>query len=365
MRNKCPGVLIFSLALAAIIAGGCAQRFSGGPARGGLVSQRGVWVNVSDGLLADFSKQGVTPLIKFPYDLTNGAGICGLLADRSLAGVPVIVQGRGVWEQRPGAGYARIDGNTYDAFYENAGPDIDPEARGMCLFSIQGQTTNSTCAIYRGTWSALTTDGAAFGYDVGAVNWADVGMTILAKKHHNGDLVLSHDGGKTWALLGKGESRIMALGLIGANVLIKGVRGSGSAGGLLRSTDAGTNWTKVAEAEFNRPGHVVVFEDAAYLTTTRGVLVSRDAGRSWTLPGAECAGLRGPVMFGKSASHMVVYGDKGFYESKNGGRTWALAVAFGDDPELRAGRFEYGTWCPQDDTFYITHIRGKAFGYQR
>src|ERR1017187_3653576 len=205
---------------------------------------RGAWVNLSDNLLAEFAKQNVKPIIKFRYDSTNGAGICGLLADRSFDGAWIIVQGQGVWKYDYSANvtpaWKRIDGGKYDGFYENAGPDVDPEGRGLCLFSIQGSTTNSTCAITRDggtTWSSLTTDERAFGYDVGSVNWADGGMTILATKHHNGDLVLSRDGGKNWTLLGKGESRIMTLGLIGSNVLLKGVRGGGGAGGLLCSTD--------------------------------------------------------------------------------------------------------------------------------
>ncbi|MDB6021197.1 MAG: BNR/Asp-box repeat protein [Pedosphaera sp.] len=332
--------------------------------------QRGAWVNVSDQLLPVFAQQNIKPIIKFAYDVTNGAGICGILADRSLGGPWIIVQGQGVWKYQPTTGvtHQRIDAGNYDAFYENAGPDIDPEGLGVCLFSIQGQTTNSTCAIARNggkKWTALTTDSAAFGYDVGAVNWTDGGMTILAKKHHNGDLVLSHDGGKTWTLLGKGQSRVMALGLIGSQVLLKGVRGDGDAGGLFRSTDEGTNWSKVADCQFNRLGHVVVFHGAAYLTCTNGILVSHDQGRHWSLPGKQCPGLRVPVMFGKYEQHLMVYGDQGFYESHDGGMTWILAVAFGEDPALRSGRFEYGAWNPNDDTFFITHIRGQAFGYQR
>ena len=333
---------------------------------------RGAWVNLSDNLLAEFAKQNVKPIIKFRYDSTNGAGICGILADRSFDGAWIIVQGQGVWKYDYSANvnpaWKRIDGGKYDGFYENAGPDVDPEGRGLCLFSIQGSTTNSTCAITRDggtTWSSLTTDERAFGYDVGSVNWADGGMTILATKHHNGDLVLSRDGGKNWTLLGKGESRIMTLGLIGSNVLLKGVRGGGDAGGLLRSTDDGTNWTKVADCGFSRIGHVVVFRGIAYLTCSKGVLVSKDKGEHWTLPGEECPDLLGPVMFGKDAGHLVVYGSKGFYESKDGGKTWALAVSFGQDPAFRSGRFEYGVWNPKDDSFYITHISGQAFGYKR
>jgi hypothetical protein len=334
--------------------------------------RRGAWVNLSDNLLAEFAKQNIKPIIKFRYDSTNGAGICGILADRSIDGPWIIVQGQGVWKHDYSANtnpaYQRMDGGNYDGFYENAGPDVDPEGRGMCLFSIQGSTTNSTCAITRDsgkTWSNLTTDEDAFGYDVGSVNWAGGGMTILAKKHHNGDLVLSRNGGKNWTLLGKGESRIMTLGLIGSNVLLKGVRGGGDGSGLLRSTDDGTNWTQVADCEFRRIGHVVVFHGIAYLTCSKGVLVSDDKGEHWTLPGEECPGLLGPVMFGKDATHLVVYGSKGFYESKSGGRTWTLAVSFGQDPVLRSGRFEYGVWNPKDDSFYITHISGQAFGYKR
>jgi len=61
----------------------------------------------------------------------------------------------------------------------------------------------------------------------------------------------------------------------------------------------------------------------------------------------------------------MIYGSKGFSESKDGGKTWALAVPFGDELNLRTGRFEYGNWNPNDDTFYLTHISGQAFVYRR
>lgn len=341
---------------------------AGSPSLAALVDKQGVWVNLSERLLADFAKREIKPVIKFRYDSTNGAGICGILADRSLSSPWVIVQGQGVWRSNADSpAHLRVDGTHYDAFYENAGPDIDPEGRGICLFSIQGSTTNSTCAMTRdggATWHALTTDQAAFGYDVGAVDWAGGGMTILAKKHHNGDLVLSRDSGQTWTLLGKGESKDVLLGVIGSEVLLKGVKG-GEAGGLFRSTDGGTNWSKVASCEFGRIGHLVVFHGVAYLTCTKGVMSSTDKGEHWALPGEECAGLLGPAMFGKDERHIVVYGTKGFSESKDGGKTWALAVAFGEDQAMRSGRFEYGDWNPNDDVFYVTHIGGQAYGFKR
>jgi photosystem II stability/assembly factor-like uncharacterized protein len=153
--------------------------------------------------------------------------------------------------------------------------------------------------------------------------------------------------------------------LIGADVMLKGIGGGGESNGLFRSTDGGTNWVRVADCTFGNRGHVVVFHAAAYLTSTKGILVSRDEGEHWALPGEECEGLLGPVMFGKEESHLMVYGTKGFYESKDGGKTWALAAPFGDDAAMRSGRFEYGMWNPADDSFYITHIGGQAYGYRR
>ncbi|GEM_PF-6383432 len=357
------------IALAASSSAVSAEDAANPSASSPLKTRRGEWVNISESLLTNLARQGVQPKIKFKYDSTNGAGVCGILVDRSLPNPWIVIHGQGVWKPGGGAGIAfeRVDGGKYDGYYENAGPDIDPEGRGLCLFSIQGWTTNSTCALTRDggkTWNSLTTDDHAFGYDVGAVDWAGGGMTILAKKHHNGDLVLSRDGGQTWTLLGKGESKIAVLGLIGADVLIKGVKGTNSSE-LFRSTDAGQTWVKVADCQFNRIGHVVVFHGVAYLTTQTGVLVSRDRGEHWSLPGQECSGLRGPVMFGKDDQHLVVYGAGGFSESKDGGRTWTLAVSFGEDPALRTGRFEYGIWNPGDNSFYITHIAGQAFRYER
>ena len=109
----------------------------------------------------------------------------------------------------------------------------------------------------------------------------------------------------------------------------------------------------------------MTFKGAAYLTCAKGVLVSEDEGEHWLLRGEGCPGLRGPVMFGKDEKHQVVYGAKGFLESRDGGKTWTLGVPLGDDAALRKGRFEYGTWDPSGDCFYITHIGGEAYGYKR
>ena len=338
-----------------------------------LAGKKGVWLNISEGLLADFATHKVNPIIKFKYDSTNGAGVCGILADRSLPGPLVIIQGQGVWqtELTPPGVFRRMDGGAYDGFYENAGPDIDPAGGGVCLFSIQGATTNSTCAISNNRevcWRALTTDQQAFGYDVGAVDWGEtntLALTILAKKHHNGDLVLSRDGGLTWTLLGKAESRIVLLGVIGKDVLLKGIRGNPETAGLYRSMDAGTNWSRVAECAFSRIGHAVVLHDVAYLTTAKGILTSTDKGEHWALPGEEQEGFLGPVMFGNEEKHMMVYGRRGFFESKDAGKTWSLAVPFGEDPAMRSGRFEYGSWDPKTDCFYLTHIGGQAYVFRR
>jgi hypothetical protein len=336
-----------------------------------LIPKRGEWVNISKPLLAEFAKQDVKPKIKFDYDNTPGAGLCGIIVDRSLKETWFIVQGTGVWKRAAGGAapaFVRVDGGKYDAFWENAGPDIDPEGRGLCVFSIQGQNIDSSCAITRDggkTWTALTTDKGAFGYDVGAVDWAGGGMAILAKKHHtSGDLVLSHDGGQTWTKLeGDPKASITTVGLIGAGVLIKGV--GGASGGLFRSTDDGKTWAKVGDIQGARIGHVVTFKGVAYLTTNRGISISKDKGETWSILGRECQGLRGPVMFGEDEKHIVVYGTRGFSETKDAGQTWTLAVPFGDDAAMRKARFECGFWDPATDCFYLTHLAGEAYGYRR
>ena len=337
-----------------------------------LAGTKGVWSNISDGLLADFAARNIKPVIKFAYDSSNNAGVCGILAGRSLSNEMVIIQGQGIFQPASGAAapFTRIDGGTYDAFWETAGPDIDPEGRGLCLFSIQGSKITSTCAYTRDggkTWHNLTTDSRAFGYNMGAVDWSASGdMTMIAQRHHSSDLVLSRDSGQTWTLLGTNQSRCSALGVIGPDVLIKGMGGSADTRGVFRSTDGGSNWVKVADCAFpGHLGHVVVFKGAAYLTTRNGILVSRDKGEHWALTGDDYPGLVGPVMFGESENHMMVYGNRGFSESKDGGKTWNLAAPFGDDRSMRAGRFEYGLWDPKTDCFYLTHISGRAYVFQR
>jgi len=115
----------------------------------------------------------------------------------------IVIHGTGLWKPAAKGAWERVDGGKYDGFYENAGPDIDPEGRGVCLFSIQGSTIDSTCAITRdggrrgARWRPMPRRS-----DMTWGRWTGRGgMSMLAKKHHNGDLALSRDGaglGRCW-----------------------------------------------------------------------------------------------------------------------------------------------------------------------
>ncbi len=332
-------------------------------------TSRGQWVCLSPGFLETLATQDVVPHIKIkPADEAPGAGICGIFADRQSGQTYYVVQGRGIFlrnaEGKPS--FTRVDGEHYDAYYENAGPDVDPEGRGICVFSIQGWDIATTSCISHDsgkTWASLTTDPASIGFDLGAVDWAGGGKTILAKRHHNGDLELSRDSGATWQIIAPKQGEIRCLGLLGANVLLKGINGENA--GLYRSSDAGASWTKVADCSFANLSQAVVYHDKAYVACAQGVLVTSDQGEHWKLLASDCPNLRGPVMIGRDDKQLVVFGAKGFYESLDAGETWKLVAPFSDDPALRKGRYEYGSWNPADDTFYVTHIAGQAYSYRR
>ena len=95
-----------------------------------------------------------------------------------------------------------------------------------------------------------------------------------------------------------------------------------------RSADAGATWTEINN--FGRSaGPVMHLGGAAYWLSDKGVIVSRDAGKSWALQGVKPPSrLREEVwtglLPGRDEQHFAFLSEAGPMETLDGGQTWRL-----------------------------------------
>ena len=298
------------------------------------------WVNISD---------PVTSQVKPGY----AGPTAGVTVDRRSGDVFMVVNDQGLWRSRDhGATFARVDDQAIGGRCET-GWALQPDACGQRLFCFMIYGSSALTIDGGKTWTKSKTSHL----DFGAVDWEDSGQRLLALRHESGGvLTTSDDGGATWKDLEKGFS--------GCGVLDRTtfVATKANEPGIFRSTDAGATWTQVAT---NTPtaGVPVVFKGIGYWPTGKSILISRDKGASWSIPGPAVDASFGPC-FGKDENHFVVVGKSGFSEAKDGGKTWQLAAPL--PPGFGIGRVGSNyAWDPNADIFYASTMTKPTFKFQR
>ena len=158
----------------------------------------------------------------------------------------------------------------------------------------------------------------------------------------------------TWTNLDKGFT---AVGIFDKNTLM-----ASKGKGLLRSEDGGQAWNQVSEVD--PAGRVMrVYKGVGYWTTDRGLLVSKDQGRTWAIQGQEVSAVFGPY-FGKAADHMVVVGKQGWHETRDSGQSWQVVAPL--PPELNVGLVGPNyAWDPQANIFYASSMGKDTLKYER
>jgi photosystem II stability/assembly factor-like uncharacterized protein len=307
----------------------------------------GEWVTISDPILAELEKDHPKSKDKFT---TMTAGIA---VDRTSGDVYLMANNIGICKSTDqGKNFTLMSGKSVTGRFETGwGLNIDPAGGRLMCFTIYGS------AGYSGdggkTWQTSKTGHL----DYGAVDWSDTGKALLAIGHESGGkLLFSLDAGKEWKTLGKGYS---AAGLFDAKTLLSFAKDQG----LVRSTDGGTNWTKVSNEKLSAPV-MVEFKGTGYWLGEKGLLVSKDEGATWTvtapLPKGACLG----PMIGADETRMVVGCLDGLYESKDAGKTWALAAPLA--PEIKVqkyGQWANYAWDPIHNIFYASQMMKPAWKY--
>jgi hypothetical protein len=295
--------------------------------------------------------------VAISQDVTSGVKpgypgkTAGVTVDPSNGDLYMVVPDQGLWKSaNHGKSFARIDNSAIGGRCETGfALDFDPSGKRLMCFMIYGGSAFTPDS--GKTWFASKTSHL----DFGAVDWEQGGKHMLALRHETGgQLCYSADQGQTWSNLEKG---FVSLGMFDGKTLIVS-KGKG----LLRSDDSGKNWTPVSEIE---PASRVmrVLKGIGYWTTNRGLLISRDLGKTWSLPGAAVDAVFGPY-WGKEPEHMVVVGKQGFHETLDGGKTWQLAAPL--PPEFNVGMVGPNyAWDPNADIFYASSMGKDTFKFER
>lgn len=322
-----------------------------GLALGVAAAAAGEWVCISDGLLAQIEKAGLQPA--WPGKTT------GVAVDRTTGVLFVVVPGLGVWRSADkGATFARVDGGAVGGRCETGySLHLDPAGRRMACFMLDGK-------------SALTLDGGATwrpiknmgrGPDWGAVHWADPEpRTLFERLHENRDIgVVSQDGGASWRGLDQGFG---AVGVFSADILVASRGKEPKWAGIHRSANAGHDWEQVSKA--SPIGVMTVFKGVGYWLTDKGLLKSKDQGKTWEPVGDRTGAVWGPY-FGKDETHFVVVDQAGFQETTDAGRTWTQIAPFPPVKEFNTrGWFLNVAWDPLGKACYAARMGHPTYKYE-
>jgi len=191
-------------------------------------------------------------------------------------------------------------------------------------------------------------------------------QTIYAMQHESGGKCwLSTDGGESWKFLHEEPSLAngaeFGLGVVDARSLVRW-RG---ANGIERSADLGATWVKVSDEA--PTSHVMVASSGVcYWLSRKGLLVSKDQGRTWKVQGSPVDAAWGPYL-GRNENHFVAAGNAGLIETTDGGRTWRHVTPLPKEltESLLPGWFLNLAFEPKHDVFYASRMGKPTYKYQR
>jgi BNR/Asp-box repeat len=287
---------------------------------------------------------------------TGFGGLCGVAVDHATGDVLIDLSDRGLFRSTD-------HGKTWAKF----GPVVKgrTEWPGCLLFDPTGKSKRLLMALVYGapvgvsddggeTWAAM--DAKSSHVDWAVADWAERKF-VLALKHESGGMLLaSHDGGKTFAELGKGYGPAWVFD--GRTAVVAEAKSKDRPKPrLLRTADGGKTWDPVGEHTATalpkwRDGTLYWLVEGALLTTT-------DQGKTWARVSDVKDGQYGPV-FGGDAKHLLVLTRTGVAESTDGGATWGTPIPL---PRELKGTSPL-TWLeydPNGDVVYVMRMGSDLY----
>lgn len=258
-------------------------------------------------------------------------GLCGLCVDRKTGDVLINVSDRGFYRSTDhGQTFARISDNQPQGRTESPGCfQIDPvKSSGTLLTALVYGAPLQTSTDGGRVWTAM--DGASQHVDWAAIDWTDPDHKfVLTLKHEQGELLLiSTDGGKSFAEVGKGFGPGWVFDARTAVVAADKSKTRPQAE-LLRTVDAGKTWTHCETARpvgRGSPQALPKWYDGTLYWLTEGGLISTDnAGESWKTVSTIRGAKYGPI-FGDSKKQLFVLTNDGVVQSTDSGATWSEPI---------------------------------------
>ncbi|KPK37542.1 MAG: hypothetical protein AMJ65_14325 [Phycisphaerae bacterium SG8_4] len=308
------------------------------------------WVDISARVIQNIEGEGKK--IGYP------GKTAGIVVDRITGNVFMVIPDQGIWRSSDhGNSFTRVDGGKIGGRCETGfSLNFDPLGKRLACFMLDGQSGYSLDG--GKTWQLMKANQR--GWDAGSIQWSgDKTANIFALRHEcGGEVYTSNEMGKSWKLKGKAFASV---GIFDAKTFVATKE---KEQGIFRTTDGGESWTKVSELQ-PAGRDIRIFKGAAFWTSDKGLLVSRNRGTTWSIHGKEVECSFGPY-FGKDEMHIVVVGKNGFYQTTNGGKDWDRVAPL--PPEYNVtipGWFLNFGWDPHADILYASRMGKPAYKYQR
>jgi photosystem II stability/assembly factor-like uncharacterized protein len=287
-----------------------------------------------------------TELLK--AEKTGFGGLCGVAVDHATGDVLIDLSDRGLFRSAD-------RGKTW----AKHGPVVKgrTEWPGCLLFDPTGKSKRLVMALVYGAPVGISADAGATSAQLDAksqhvdwavVDWAEMKF-VLALKHESGGLLLaSHDGGKTFAELGKGFGPAWVFDGQKA-VAAEAKSKDRSKPRLMRTADGGKTWDPVGE--YTATALPKWHDGMLYWLVDGALLSTADQGKTWAKVSDVKDGAYGPV-FGRDSKHLFVLTKGGVLESTDGGAAWGKPIAL---PKELKGTSPL-TWLEYDPTGDVLYV---------
>ncbi|HTU18173.1 MAG TPA: hypothetical protein VMG10_08920 [Gemmataceae bacterium] len=284
-------------------------------------------------------------------------GLSGVVVDHRTGHLYVDVSDRGIYRSTNEGVEWQSLGETFKGRTEWPGClMIDPVGDGkrMLIATVYGAPVAR--GSIEGGWKFA--DKKSAHVDWCAADWSDPRLRfLLALKHESGGLlIVSHDGGDTFAEIGKGYGPAWIFDHDTAVVARMKTKEQPKAG-LLRTTDGGKTFQPCGDYTTHA---LPRWHDGRLYWLVEGALLSTaDKGEHWSNISDLKDGRFGPI-FGKDAKHLFVLTGAGIVESTDAGKNWSKPIA----PPRELKGVSALTWMeydPKNDVLYIMKMGSELY----